>query len=187
MKSWFGLGAACIVAVHLSTASAQSIPESISARGSVQVAFTPWDNAEGMIVDAINRARTEVLVQAYGFTSRTIADALLTAHRRGVRIRLLADREQTFSGDNSRVPDLASAGVSVSLEVRYRSAHNKVMVIDPVSADGAVITGSYNWTYSAQHRNAENVVIFRRSPELLRRYAENWYRHFADALPYDSH
>lgn len=150
------------------------------------MAFTPWDNAEGMIVDAISRARAEILVQAYGFTSRTIADALLAAHHRGVRVSLLADREQTFSGDSSRVPDLASAGVRVALEVRYQSAHNKVMVIDPMSSDGAVITGSYNWSYSAQHRNAENVLIFRRSPELVRKYAENWRRHFVDALPYDS-
>lgn len=187
MRLWIGLAATCILAVQSSTATAQSIPEPISARGTVQVAFTPWDNAEGMIVDAINRARTEVLVQAYGFTSRTIADALLTVYRRGVRVRLLADREQTFSGDNSRVPELASAGISVSLEVRYQSAHNKVIVIDPASIDGAVITGSYNWTYSAQRRNSENVVIFRRSPELVKRYTENWYRHFADALPYDSH
>ena len=186
MKLWFGLVAACVLAFRMSVALAQSVPEPTAARGTVQVAFTPWDDAEGMIVDAINRARTEILIQAYGFTSRRITDALLMAHRRGVRVRLLADREQTFSGDNSRIPDLASAGVSVSLEVRYQSAHNKVMVIDPGSVDGAVITGSYNWTYSAQHRNAENVVIFRRSPELLKRYAENWYRHFSDALPYDS-
>lgn len=187
MRLWIGLGSACILAVQLSTGSAQSIPEAIPARGTVQVAFTPWDNAEGMIVDAISRARSEILVQAYGFTSRAIADALITAHRRGVRVRMLADREQTFSGDNSRIPDLASAGVIVALEVRYQSAHNKVMVIDPLSVDGSVVSGSYNWTYSAQHRNAENVLIFRRSPELVRKYAENWYRHAADALPYDSH
>lgn len=186
MKAWVGLMAGCVIAAQISSGLAQSVPEPIPARGTVQVAFTPWDDAESMIVDAINRAKTEILVQAYGFTSRRITDALMSAHRRGVRVRLLADREQTFSGDNSRVPDLAAAGVSVSLEVRYQSAHNKVMVIDPAAVDGAVITGSYNWTYSAQHRNAENVVIFRRSPELQKRYAENWYRHHADALPYDS-
>ena len=164
----------------------QAIPESLAARGTVQLAFSPWDNAEGMIVEAIGRARTEILVQAYSFTSRVISDALLAAYRRGVRVRILADREQTFSGDNSRIPELASAGVSVSLEVRYQSAHNKVMIIDPASSDGAVITGSYNWTYSAQYRNAENVLILRRNPELLRRFVENWQRHAGDALPYDS-
>lgn len=186
MTRWRAL---CVLPVLLGAAIpgfAQYVPEAMPARGTVQVAFTPWDNAEGLIVDAIGKARREILVQAYGFTSRAIATALLAAHRRGVKVKVLADREQTFAGESSRVPELAAAGIEISLEVRYLSAHNKVMVIDAAAADGAVITGSYNWSYSAQYRNAENVLIFRRNPELVRRYAENWHRHAGDALPYDA-
>jgi len=157
----------------------------ITARGTVQVAFTPWDDAEGMIVEAIAGARRQVLVQAYSFTSRNLAGALIAARQRGVDVRILADREQTFSGENSRIPDLAAAGIEVAVEVRYQSAHNKVMVLDAGAPEAAVITGSYNWTYAAQNRNAENVIIFRRQPELVRQYVANWQRHAQDALPYD--
>jgi phosphatidylserine/phosphatidylglycerophosphate/cardiolipin synthase-like enzyme len=167
-------------------AHAQMRPsQPVAARGTVQIAFTPWDDAEGMIVEAIAGANRQILVQAFSFTSRNIAAALVAARRRGVEVHVLADREQTFSGDNSRIPDLVAAGIAVDLEVRYQSAHNKVMVLDAGSPEATVITGSYNWTYAAQNRNAENVIIFRRHPELVRQYAANWQRHAQDALPYD--
>jgi len=154
------------------------------ARGTVQVAFTPWDNAEGMIVDGIRRAKHQILVQAFSFTSRVLANALIAAKRRGVDVQVMADREQTFSGEASRIPDLAAAGIPVTLEVRYQSAHNKVMIVDAGTAEAAVITGSYNWTYAAQAKNAENVLLLRDSPDIANAYAANWRRHYAESLPY---
>jgi phosphatidylserine/phosphatidylglycerophosphate/cardiolipin synthase-like enzyme len=159
-------------------------PPLLRARGTVQVAFAPWDNAEAMIVDSIRRAKQQILVQAYSFTSRTLANALSAAKRRGVDVQVMADREQTFSGDASRIPDLVQEGIPVVLEVRYQSAHNKVMVIDAGTAEAAVITGSYNWTYAAQYKNAENVLILRHNPDIANAYAVNWRRHYAEALPY---
>ena len=159
-------------------------PPALPARGTVQVAFTPWDNAEAMIVDGIRRAKQQILVQAFSFTSRTLANALIAAKRRGVDVQPIADRGQTFSGETSRIPDLVQAGIPVALEVRYQSAHNKVMVVDAGTADGAVITGSYNWTYAAQYKNAENVLILRHNPDAVNAYAGNWKRHWAEALPY---
>ncbi len=159
-------------------------PAQIPARGTVQVAFTPWDNAEGVIVDCIRQARRQILVQAYSFTSRALANALIAAKRRGVDVQVLADREQTFGGEASRIPELEQAGIPVMLEVRYQSAHNKVMVIDTGTADAAVVTGSYNWTYAAQNKNAENVLILRHDDAVANAYAANWRRHYADALPY---
>jgi len=159
-------------------------PPVFPARGTVQVAFTPWDNAEGLIVDGIRRAKHQILVQAFSFTSRTLANALMAAKRRGVDVQIMADREQTFSGEASRIPELVQAGIPVTLDARYQSAHNKVMVIDAGTPDAAVITGSYNWTYAAQYKNAENVLILRHNPDIANAYAANWRRHFADALPY---
>jgi phosphatidylserine/phosphatidylglycerophosphate/cardiolipin synthase-like enzyme len=169
-----------------SPAQSQARPPAppVKASGTVQIAFTPWDNAEAMIVEAIGAARRQILVQAYSFTSRNIANALVAARQRGVEVRVSADREQTFSGENSRIPDLANAGIPVLLEVRYLSAHNKTMVIDEGTPEPVVISGSYNWTFAAQNRNAENVMVFRRNDEMARAFAANWRRHAAEALPY---
>ncbi|HEX7645796.1 MAG TPA: phospholipase D family protein, partial [Noviherbaspirillum sp.] len=50
--------------------------------------------------------------------------------------------------------------------------------------EAAVITGSFNFTWTAQHKNAENLLIARNNPALAARYAMNWERHRADASPY---
>ncbi len=162
----------------------RQMPPEFPAQGTVQVAFTPWDNAEALIVDGIRRAKQQILVQAFSFTSRALANALIAAKRRGVDVQVLADREQTFGGEASRIPDLVLAGIPVALEVRYQSAHNKVMVMDAGTADAAVIMGSYNWTYAAQNKNAENVLILRHNPDIANAYASNWRRHYAEALSY---
>ena len=177
-----GLALAALAAASL--AQSPAAPP-LPARGTVQVAFTPWDDAERMIAEAIGAAKRQILVQAYSFTSRSIAAALIAARARGVDVRVTADREQAFSGDNSRIPAIAAAGIPVLIEVRYQSAHNKAMIIDAGSADAAVITGSYNWTFAAQNRNAENVLIFRRNADLAMLYFSNWQRHAQDALPFD--
>jgi phosphatidylserine/phosphatidylglycerophosphate/cardiolipin synthase-like enzyme len=110
--------------------------------------------------------------------------ALIAAKRRGVDVRITADREQTFSGELTRIPDLAAAGIPVWLEVRYAAAHSRVMTVDPDTREPIVITGSYNWTWSAQHRNAENLLIVRQSPELTCAYLRNWEHRRRDALQY---
>ena len=155
-----------------------------SVPGTVEVLFSPHDDIEAAILRVLRGARRSIHVQAYLLTSRSLAAALIEAKARGVRVEVLADREQTARAENSRIPQLAEAGIPVALEVRYAAAHNKIILVDATEAGGAVITGSYNFTWSARTRNAENVVILRGSPPVLRAYLDNWKRHRAEALPY---
>ncbi len=162
-------------------ASATAIP----ATGTVEVLFTPWDDAEGAIVRSLGEAQRSVHVQAFLLTSRSIARALQQAHQRGVRVEVLADREMLQKGENSLIPRLAADGIPVWLETRYASAHNKVMLIDATEAQGIVITGSYNFTWSAQARNAENLLLLRGNPALARQFLDNWRRHRDEAEKYE--
>lgn len=155
-----------------------------AALGTAEVLFAPHDDIEAAILRALRGARHSIHVQAYLFTSRSLAAALIEARARGVRVEVLADREQTARGENSQIPRLVEAGIPVALEVRYAAAHNKVILVDAAEAGGTVITGSYNFTWSARTRNAENVLILRHNPPVLRAYLGNWTRHRAEALPY---
>ena len=51
--------------------------------------FSPPDNAAKAIVEQIEASRKEVLVQAYGFTHNAIAQALVQAHKRGVKVQVI--------------------------------------------------------------------------------------------------
>ena len=159
-------------------------PPVLKAQGTLQVAFTPWDDVQGLILEALQRARSEVLVQAYLLTNKPISLALIDAHRRGVKVRILIDANQARDVKSSKLNQLADAGISVWLETNYTNAHNKLIIIDPAGADPTVITGSFNFTWSAQHKNAENILVARKNPALAARYAINWERHRQDATLY---
>jgi phosphatidylserine/phosphatidylglycerophosphate/cardiolipin synthase-like enzyme len=159
-------------------------PAPTAATGSVQYAFTPDNRADDMIIEAIAGARGQVLVQAFSFTHRRIAEALIKARRRGVEVVVIADYEQTYSIETSVIRDIAEAGVPVLLDAEHASAHNKIMIIDADRADCAVITGSYNFTHAAQFRNAENALILKGNPPLCAAYRRNWNQHKTHSLPY---
>lgn len=175
MRRWLLLLALC-----LPVAQAAELPAS----GTVEVLFTPWDDAEGALIRAIESTKESLYVQAFLFTSRSLARALIAAHRRGVRVRVLADRAMAVNGENSQIPLLAAAGIEVRLETRYAAAHNKIMLIDAEGNRPVVVTGSYNFTFSAQARNAENLLILRGNRELARAYLANWRRHRDEAVPF---
>lgn len=158
----------------------------LAATGTAEVLFTPWDDAEGAIIRALGEARQSIHVQAFLLTSHPIAKALLEARSRGVVVEVLADSEQESKGKNSRIPSLLAGGIPVWLETRYASAHNKVILIDARTAQGSVITGSYNYTWSAQARNAENLLILRGNTALQQRYLDNWQRHRDEAIKMDA-
>lgn len=158
-------------------------PPVLPAVGTVQVAFTPGDDAAALVIAAIHDARRQIRIQAFSFTHRAIADALIAAHHRGVDVALIADSEQADRIPTSVVRHMAAAGVPVYLDAEHASAHNKIMIIDANSAP-VVITGSYNFTHAAQYRNAENLLILRGNPALAQAYAVNWryHREHATAL-----
>jgi phosphatidylserine/phosphatidylglycerophosphate/cardiolipin synthase-like enzyme len=58
--------------------------------------------------------------------------------------------------------------------------HNKFLVID----DTHVQTGSFNYTMSAQQRNAENVVVLWNQPDTAAAYTREWERLWQDANDY---
>lgn len=178
------LAGLCTLAMlhQVSAREVAQLPGSIRlSAGVAQLLFTPWDDAEGEIKAALDGARREILLQAFSFTSRTIARALIDAHRRGVDVRVTMDAGEAGRIERGRIHELAAAGIPVWLESAYQSAHNKVIVIDAEHAENVVITGSYNWTHAAQQRNSENVLILRGQRELAARYRANWMRHQAAA------
>ncbi|MBK6744009.1 MAG: phospholipase D family protein [Hydrogenophilales bacterium] len=152
-------------------------------QGTATLAFSPSDDAGALIVEAIGQARQQILVQAYTFTHRAIAEALANARRRGIDIRVIADMEQAGRVETSLIDWLAQRDVPVYLDGQHAAAHNKTIVIDAGQADAIVITGSYNFTHSAQYRNAENLLILRGNPALAEGYAADWQRHHAHAVP----
>lgn len=180
------VAAASMCVAAAAGAFAPDARDPISATGSVEVAFSPWDDPQAALLRAVDGARREIYVQSYLFTSRALALSLQQAKQRGVHVEVLADAGMNRRRDNgSQIPLLASSGIAVAIETAYANAHNKVIVIDPQTEHCAVVTGSYNFTWSARNRNAENLLILRGNRQLAAAYLDNWKRHRAQAVPYE--
>jgi len=137
----------------------------------VEVYFSPNDGATTAIVREIDRARSEILVQAYSFTSAPIAKSLLKAHKRGVKVQVILDKSQKTQKYSS-ASFLTNSGIPTYIDEKHAIAHNKIILIDRA----VVITGSFNFTKAAEEKNAENLLIIR-SKELVKPYLQNWQRH----------
>jgi phosphatidylserine/phosphatidylglycerophosphate/cardiolipin synthase-like enzyme len=136
-----------------------------------EVYFSPNGGCQDAILTAINSAKNSIMVQAYSFTSAPIAEALKRAHSLGVNIYIILDRSQE-TGRYSGLTYLQNAGIPVWIDRNHTIAHNKVIIID----NETVITGSFNFTKSAEKSNAENIIIIRDS-KLAQLYINNWKVH----------
>lgn len=136
----------------------------------LDVCFTPPSGCSEKIIEEINKSEISIYVQAYGFTSKKIADSLINAHLRGVKIQVILDRSNMSKKGYSKLMDLKEAGIDISLDIVPGIAHNKVMIID----EKKVITGSFNFTEAADKRNSENVIIIE-DKETVKQYLNNWY------------
>ena len=151
--------------------AARAIEVDIGRVPPVEVYFSPNNGATEAIVREINQARAEIRVQAYSFTSAPIAEALLKAHNRGIKVEVILDKSQKTQKYSSST-FLMNAHIPTYIDARHAIAHNKIIIID----QSVVITGSFNFTKAAEDKNAENLLIIR-SKELAKPYLDNWRRH----------
>jgi phosphatidylserine/phosphatidylglycerophosphate/cardiolipin synthase-like enzyme len=151
---------------------------SLATAAAVAVCFSPEEDCTAFAIDAIDRAETQILVNAYGLTTNSKAvESLIRARRRGVDVRVIADRT-TPCERNSGIGPLAEAGVPIWIDNTVRIAHSKSMVID----SQVTLTGSMNWTGGAA-QNSENLNLVA-SKTIAAAYAGHWHQRLALSLPY---
>ena len=136
-----------------------------------EVYFSPRGECTSAIIKELEKANNSVLVQAYSFTSAPIAEALLNAFNRGVKVEVILDKRQKTQKD-SKATFFIDKGIPVMIDDKHAKAHNKVMVIDRET----VITGSFNLSEAAEKNNAENLLIIH-DRNLAEKYVKNWHEH----------
>jgi len=103
----------------------------------------------------------------YSFTYEPIAEALIRAKNRGIKIRILMDKGQS-QRRYSKYKYLLNNGIAVIQDRHAGIMHNKIAIID-----GKILfTGSYNWSKSAEERNQENLLEFINEEKIIRIYQE---------------
>jgi phosphatidylserine/phosphatidylglycerophosphate/cardiolipin synthase-like enzyme len=150
----------------------------------VQACFTPQVagacDPQGAVLTAIKDARTTIRIQMYSLTVEEVVAELVNAKRRGIDVRAIVDRDQLQHdrNDSRRIAALVAAGVPVLVDTVPGLMHNKVMVVD----DDTVLTGSFNYTWGAEHLNAENLIVLH-DPALAAEYMRYWNQRAAQSQP----
>jgi phosphatidylserine/phosphatidylglycerophosphate/cardiolipin synthase-like enzyme len=118
------------------------------------VCFSRVEQCDDLIINYISRANKTIYVAMFSFTNNRLADELIKAKNRGVEVIVVLERSQVSSRSYTHI-NLMLANITVKLDGNPAYMHHKFAVIDGV----IVITGSYNWTDSAEDRNDENLII----------------------------
>ena len=129
--------------------------------------FSPRDNVRQILIDHIAKETKGIHCAAYRLTDPLITKALLEAYERGIKITLVIDKEG-FSATHSKLLYLFSKNIPVFIyppiifdreekkQPREGLMHNKFICFE---SQETVITGSFNYTKSAQEINQENILI----------------------------
>ncbi len=125
----------------------------------VESYFSPSDRTTSKIASALSRAQGSVCVALLTFTRKDLADTLLALKNRGRKVRVVLDNN-TDTGNQFAY--LQSAGTDIHLKgFSTGLLHHKYAVIDGAQTGGTqwLITGSHNWSSSAENSNDENTLI----------------------------
>jgi phosphatidylserine/phosphatidylglycerophosphate/cardiolipin synthase-like enzyme len=160
------LALACLLLPGYCAFAATPLP----AGSSYEAAFSPHGKSLELALSCIRAAERSILVAAFSFTNKRISRALREAHKRGVKVQVVADKE--VNSKYTAVAYLANQGVPVRLNGRYAIHHHKFMVIDGKHVE----TGSFNYSAVAVDKNAENVLVLWNVPSLAAQYAAEWTR-----------
>lgn len=139
-------------------------------KNQINICFTPAKKCLPQILHEIENAKNEILIQAYSFTEKNIANELIKAHQKGIKIRIILDKSQ-LNAKGSKLKELAKTGIECQIDDKMAIAHNKVIIID----SKIVITGSYNFSQAAESHNSENLLIIN-NIEIAKEYKQNWQK-----------
>lgn len=142
-----------------------------------KVFFCPRDgNTIESVIVALIASAQKIQGALYLLSQRTIIEALIAAHKKGVEIQLVIDNGALSNTGNFLF--LPRAGVPIFLFDGTRFAplmHNKFLIFKNVPKVGdIVVSGSMNFTQSGLFSNAENFTV-RNKSEIIAEYARQFY------------
>jgi phosphatidylserine/phosphatidylglycerophosphate/cardiolipin synthase-like enzyme len=132
------------------------------------VLFSPNGGCQDAIIKEIAKAQKTIDIAMYYLTSREIAQELVRAKDRNVKVRIVLDQSQENQA-YSKSRYLIKRGLEIKYYVGSGLMHNKFAIID----GNVLITGSFNWTATANEKNEENLLIMT-DKDLIKKYQERF-------------
>lgn len=141
-----------------STTSSPTSTTTQDAITSYSVCFSPGGNCAQQLIALIGTANSSIHIMIYEFSNTAIAQALVQAKERGVDVKVIMDGSEATTDNVAVLPILNQSGIPLKIYTPLNGIlHDKIAIID----GEVVVTGSYNWSYSADDFNDENLLVLR--------------------------
>lgn len=125
-----------------------------------EVFFSPDDSPTKRLIELINSTQKRIYAAVYMLTDKQIAEALVKAKNRGVRVKVIVDKASA-DYEYGKAKLLRDSGIEMyvfAAESKNKKfgalMHNKFAILDD-----KLWTGSFNWTKNANQQNQENVIL----------------------------
>jgi len=138
-----------IKALHAAKVGEVTRPTTLS-----EALFSPGDGPRLRIASLMQHARHSIDTCVFTITDDRISKSLESAHRRGVKVRIITDNDKSWDR-GSDVQRLGRQGIAVRVDRTDAHMHHKFCIFDRTT----LLTGSYNWTRSAASSNEENIIV----------------------------
>ncbi|KAG0262260.1 hypothetical protein BG011_000166 [Mortierella polycephala] len=121
----------------------------------VNPVFFPSEQSFQQLVNTLDGAKSSLDICVFTITDNHLANAIIRAHERGVRVRIISDDDKAndMGSDVNRLRD--ENNIPARVDNSPSHMHHKFAVVD----DAMVINGSYNWTKGARFDNRENLTL----------------------------
>ncbi len=147
----------------------------------IELYFDPSDNTTAHIGEKLNTAESSINIAMLTFTRDDLAQILINKKNSGEKVRIILDNN-TDTGNE--FANLQSNGIDIHLKGSALAGllHHKYAIIDAdkSSADQMVITGSHNWSSSAETSNNENTLIIH-SKRIANLYLQEFKSRYLEA------
>src|SRR5262249_39957436 len=137
--------------------------------------FSPVDNVMDKIVAQVKTAKKSIKFMAFTYTDKRLYTAMIEAAQAGVKVEGVIENRGASQG--AFVP-LFCAQLPVKLDGNKYTMHHKIIIID----DATVITGSFNFTATADNANDDN-ALFIHNAAVASLYAQEFVKVYGLGTP----
>jgi Phosphatidylserine/phosphatidylglycerophosphate/cardiolipin synthases and related enzymes len=164
-----------------SSSAAQAASVQTSSSSQIEYYFTKANqHPEQALESQINSAKSTLDIAIYSLTKKDIVDAIISAKRRGVNVRIITDRTEAKSkAQANELLLLKNAGIPVKENTHSGLMHLKVSIVDK----SVVTTGSYNYSQSASTINDEVLVVIH-DPSIASKWEDEFQQMWNDTRNY---
>lgn len=130
------------------------------ASGETEAVFSPERSIKEVLLKEVDSTASTIDLAVREITFPEMAQALLKAKERGVKVRVISDSKQAKM-KSSRITTLIQQGIPVKVlrGKDYGVMNHRFAIFD----DKKVVTGSFDWSEASEKWNYENIVIIRDS------------------------